>query len=218
MILLGVYSLLSVLLIFFSKNLDGLLVSWNYSWTFSKVIPYLLLIIFGFLIARKLKMFFLLPSKILRKILFWGVLVFPFAIGFIFNPIYQGDFSKEGTTFAKSESPRELTKYDLTVLSIPDCPYCHEAVGTINMIQARNPEMKIKFIVCSSEKRQLDPYKAKLHSAIKVVLAKDIKAISEINKGSFPSFITPQENEIYIWSNDSFGVRAKDFLENSIKN
>jgi hypothetical protein len=175
------------------------------------------LILLGFLLARKLKGFLVVPSKGLRKILFWVIVIIPFGIGFIFNPIYQGDFSNDGKMIVLDKKMREFKNFDLIVLTIPDCPFCHEAVGTINRIQVRNPEMKIKFIICSSDKNQIEPYKNKLNTDIKVVLAKNLDGILALNKGSFPSFIISKDKEVCVWSNDSFGVRAKDFLENSIK-
>ena len=51
-------------------------------------------------------------------------------------------------------------------------------------------------------------------NGIEVVAAKNDKAISNLAKGKFPTFVVASENKLRSWSNDGFGVLAIDEVEN----
>ncbi len=208
--------ILLILTLFFFKALENTLISWNFSWTISKVFPYLVLIILGFTLSRKIKKFFFIKIPFLRFILLLIIFLAPFGIGFILNPIYEGDFSKNGTSIPNEQSLSDFKAFDLVVITIPNCPFCHESVNAINLIQKRNPKLKIKYVVCAKESREIEPYKLKLNSSIQVSLCQNLDKMITISKGSFPCFVKINTNDIYTWSNDNFGVRAKDILESEI--
>jgi hypothetical protein len=208
------YLILATLNILFFKQIELFLLKVGLSWTFSKIFPYLFLLILGFLLAYLSKKIF----KI-KKLLFvlWLVnFIFPLIVGFILHPIYEGDFSKNGIT-PKFPKNLEFENYDLVVLTIPGCPFCHESVINSNFMLKRNPTLKIKYILCSSDAKEMEPYRAELDKKIPLVLAKDIQNMGKIAQGKFPSFILNKNNKpSYQWSNSEFGVRAKDLVENEI--
>jgi hypothetical protein len=211
-------SVLIALTIFFFKKIESSLLDWNFSWTLSKSTPYIALLIFGFLFMRFIKKFILIKIPVVNKVLMFVIFLIPFGIGFAFNPIYEGDFSKNGRTVVLNTNYSDLNGGDFIILSIPNCPFCHESISNLNLMQKRNSKMRIKFMVLSKERKELKPYRQKLDKEIKVSLVKDLDKMLELSAGKFPMFILKNEKELTLWSNNEFGVRAKDLLEKTVKN
>jgi hypothetical protein len=199
--------------IFFLKKIESFLLDWNFTWTLAKSIPYISLLIFGFLLMRLTKK--IIPFKIqaVNKIIMFVIFIIPFSIGFAINPIYEGDFSKNGRTIVLNSNYSDLKRSDFIVLSIPNCPFCHESISHINLIQKRNPKLRIKFIILSKEIKELKPYSEELNKEIKVSLVKDLDEMLEFSAGKFPTFLFKSEKKLWFWSNKEFGTRAKDFIE-----
>jgi hypothetical protein len=96
-ILLVIILLLSSLSILYSKPIELHLIQLNWSWTIAKLTPYLFYIVEGlmlfFIFKKTLKL-----SNYLKLIILVLAFVLPFLNRLYFNPIYEGDFSKQGTT------------------------------------------------------------------------------------------------------------------------
>jgi hypothetical protein len=216
----NIYLLLILLVItsgslIYSKAIELFLINQNFSWTFSKIIPYFLLVLEGILLGLIAKR--MLKSK---KIIKLGVqficIIFPFLTGFALNPIYQGDFSKNGSTNVVNAKNDKFKGYDLVVITITGCPFCHESTFYANKMLQRNPKLKIKYLVCNNNEAETKPYREKLDKKIAVELAQTPQQMAQTAGGSFPAFILIKENKaIQKWSNDQFGVRAKDLVESA---
>jgi hypothetical protein len=214
-IILPVVIITTLNIVFFNDYSNFLLES-NLSWTFSKAFPYITLLIFGIYLAywSKKNTKFSKSIGLLVQIL---LILTPFLVGFVLNPIYEGDFSKNGIE-PKFSKNKEFENYDLVVLTIPGCPFCHESVINSNFMLKRNPKLKIKYILCSSDAKEMEPYRIELDKKIPLVLAKNLQEMGKIAQGKFPSFVLLNKNNaIYQWSNDGFGVRAKDYVESIVK-
>lgn len=222
--LLIIYILIGSLTIILFGSLDQLLIQSNFSWTSAKIAPYLLLVIFGVLIARWFSKFLLYKIisnrlKFLRPIVFFAITAVPFTIGFALNPIYEGDFSKQGTEIKSPKSIDDFKKTDLAVITIPGCPYCYHSISKLKQLKARNPEMKIKFIVCASNSEDLKDYIAEGGNDIVVSKTKNTEILSKMAEGKFPTFVMVKNNQaVYSWSNDQFGCLALDQLESEFSN
>lgn len=214
----------STLVLYFFTSIEQWFINSNFSWTSSKIAPYLLLVIFGVLIARWFSKFFLYKIisnrlKFLRPILFLVITAIPFVIGFVLNPIYEGDFSKQGTEIQNQESINDFRKVDLAVITIPGCPYCYHSISKLKQLKARNPEMRIKFIVCTSNSEDLKDYIAEGGKEIIVSKTKNIETLSKMAEGKFPTFVMINNKKAkYSWSNDQFGCLALDQLESEFSN
>lgn len=220
--LLTIYLLISAFAIFLFTSIEQWLIQSNFSWTSAKLAPYLLLIILGFLLARWMRKFILFKIisnkiKFVRPIIFVLILAFPFSIGFALNPIYEGDFSKKGIEITADQSISDFKHFDLAVIAIPGCPYCYHCIAKLRQLKARNPEMRIKFIVCTTNNDELKDYKAEGGKDIEVRKAKNIENLQILAEGKFPCFVMIQKNKaVYRWSNDQFGCLAMDELEHSL--
>jgi hypothetical protein len=186
--------------------------NFGFSWTISKILPYVLFLIIGGLISfylfkrtsRKKKLFIATPLSIL-----------PFIVFFILFPIYEGDFSNSpyspDTKFIK-----ELSGADLVVIAIPGCPFCLESARKINLLKSRNPEIEIRFVVCTTRDEDLLVYRKAFHKSISVEKTIENDLFLEVARNGFPTFVSLQHGEIKkAWSNDAFGVRAIDEVESN---
>jgi hypothetical protein len=214
----------SVLTLFFFNSMGSALFESGFSWTFSKLLPYLLLLFSGIMMIIS-KLFsistikFLTPKlPILKFVLYIIYLCGPFAIGFAMNPIYEGDFAMNGTEIQEDVSLKEFKSSDLVVITIPGCPFCFESISDLKKLKARKPSMKINYIVCSKDKAALTIYKKEIDGAFKCSLASDAEKMMQIAEGTFPTFVLVKDKKaVSKWSNNQFGVRAKDLIESEIQ-
>lgn len=186
----------------------------GFSWTLSKALPYGLMLILGAVV------FFTFRRKIKRSWLKWLyslVLLIPLAIYFAVNPIYEGDFSNESRE-VKAERSFGLEKKELTVLAIPGCPFCAESIQDLNRIATRTGVDRINFVVFTSDPEMLKPYAKLAESQIEMRIEEEFSSYATMTQGRFPTFVYSDGPSLRIWSNDGFGVRAKDWLENELSN
>lgn len=81
----------------------------------------------------------------------------------------------------------------------------------------RNSNLRIRYIVCSSENKDLAVYKNEINGAFAIENANEPKKWAKFVNGRFPSFVYVNNAKVQIWSNDGFGVIAKDAIESSLK-
>jgi glutaredoxin len=144
------------------------------------------------------------------------LLLAPFGVYFAVNPIYQGDFSQNGKDLKIRNAKTTSIDNGLLVLTIPGCPYCFESVQSLKYLKSRNPELKIQFAVTGTDdKSYLEGYKKEVNGSFDVVLYEKARTLVSETGGQFPTFVMIKNGKaIYSWTNDEFGVRAKDKLEN----
>ena len=82
---------------------------------------------------------------------------------------------------------------------------------------ARNSKLRIRYIVCFSENKDLAVYKKEINGAFAIENTNDPKKWAKFVNGRFPSFVYVNNAKVKIWSNDGFGVIAKDAIESSLK-
>jgi hypothetical protein len=180
-------------------------------WTLTKTLPYILSIfggVFLFWIFSKLK------GKI--RIIRFFIWIVPFLIFFILNPIYQGDFSNVNRTINSKTLPFNALKNELIVITIPGCPFCFGSIESLKILKIRNPSLKINFIVCSSDSSSILEYKKEIGKSFPINYSSTPEKWANIAQGKFPSFLLVGKTQTKIWSNDGFGVRAKDEIESVI--
>ena len=201
------------------NSVELLLLDIGFSWTLSKAIPYVAMILLGLLCiyflakkTRRLNVFLKYGVKLI-------ILVIPFSLYFIKSPIYIGDFSNNSILIKKDSKAQEIEGSRLVVLSIPNCPHCYESIDRMLKLKERVPSMIIEYVVCSNDTTSISWYKGKGRDAISVRLAEDADAMAQIASGHFPAFVlVNNEKPLIKWSNDSFGVLAMDEVENFFQN
>lgn len=191
--------------------MENFFIDANFSWFLSKLLPYviyLLIGVFAYIFLTKL-------SKNKRaKLYLLPILVGPIAVYFYLVPIFEGDFSNQYRT--EEFKVKQINSQGFQVIAIPGCPYCLASLDVLNRMSNRTNGTEIVFKVLSSDSASLEPYTAAAGENIKVVLEPDFQELATLAQGTFPSFVLPKGKELYIWSNDAFGVGARDLVEETI--
>ncbi len=193
------------------NNLENLFLDIGLSWTIAKVLPYSLVLLIGVVLSLLL---FRKKNKRFKLLVGIPVSMIFFAAYFVYQPIYEGDFSNSSYK-PQTTNLSELKKDEFVVIAIPGCNYCLESIEKLNKLKVRNPDLKIRFLVLTSDDKDLKHYRKIALPSITVAKAKDMKRFLEISEGGFPTFLAIREGQIKkAWSNDSFGVLAMDEIEN----
>ncbi len=184
------------------------------SWTMSKAVPYVIMVFVGLLLILVVKRFLKSINKYLKWVLLLIIFAVPFGIYFILHPIYQGDFSNNVVQVEKIDEFNELEGEKLVVITIPGCKYCYEAVDDLLIMKSRLKNISIEYIVCSTDSSTVNWYKEKTGTQIDVRIAQNPESLMRLADYAFPTYILVDNNKpLKKWSNDSFGVFAKDEVE-----
>ena len=189
--------------------MEVLLNNIGFSFTLSKFIPYVLMILLGLLLV---KMIFkkIASLKLLFRILILSVLLLlPFCIYFAIHPIYEGDLSNEGREIKEVLNlPKDK---DLLIIVLADCPYCIESVKTTKILIDKEKKIKVEYVIVNGEKQDSIKFSRMLKGMATCSLIKNSLPIQQTIQGSFPSFILVVNNKPKkVWSNNTFSVRAWD--------
>jgi hypothetical protein len=206
-----ILALIACLVVLFPLRIELFLLKNNFSWVLSKLTPYLLFAIAGILLSVALYQRF--NNSTVKKVSCVLALFVPFAIGFSLNPIYEGDFSYTGTKL--KNTPVKINKnVDLLVITIPNCPFCYQSIGMLNLMKKRNPKLKIRYEVCTSDSMLTMNYR-EIAKVFDINLASDMHQSAQFASGKFPSFFLCKNGKaIERFSNNQFGAGAKDKIEN----
>ena len=188
-----------------------LLLDLGFSWQNSRLMPFVFILIGSLGIVwliRKQKF-----SKLWLKIcLKTGIVAIPLVLYFALYPVYRGDvwdLSRKLT--AKTTSSVSTTSLKIYVL--PNCPYCIETLEIMNLFHKRNPKIKIEYVIVSASGggkmvKTIPEY-------IKVIYEPNSRSIEKITQGSYPSFVMSKNKTLFIWDNNSFGLKSLDVIESA---
>ncbi len=179
-----------------------------YYWTFSKIIPYIVSIVGGIFLSYLLSKS---TSKI--RIIRFFIWLIPLVIYFIFNPVYEDDFSNNYREIHLKKELVSSNENQLIVITIPNCLFCFESIKTIKEIKKRVPTLNVKYIVCSKDSSSIDLYKKEIDGSFQISNCQNPKEWGGICQGKFPSYLLIANKSNRIWSNDNFGTFVKDEIE-----
>lgn len=189
--------------------MEAILNNFGFSFTLSKFVPYILMILLGLLLAK-----LFLKKTISLKLLFrfpilFVVLLVPFSVYFAFVPIYEGDFSNEGREIKQKLNLSE--DKNLLIIILADCPYCIESIKTSKTLFKKEKKLKIEYVIVNGEKQDSIKFSRMLKGVAACSLIKNSIPLQEVTQGSFPSFImTKNKKPKKVWNNNTFSVRAWD--------
>ena len=193
---------------------ENFLLDCGFSWTLSRLLPYIVFPLLGLLIWFFLRKHL---NSLGAKLLVFVILV-PgiFTMYFISTPIYEGDFANKAETVAMLP---ELKKKEqtLVVITIPGCPFCMESIERMRAFKERNPDIHIEYRVCSNDSNALTTYANETKGLFPVVLAENPDALAKTAGLRFPAFVLTDGKTARKWSNNDFGVAALDEVENAFE-
>lgn len=187
----------------------------GFSWTMSKIMPYLLMLLCGVLLCLLVRKF---SKRRWVRIGSFILIVVPVLAYIPFNPIYQGDFSNDYRTVEFKDNYIDLEYERFTVLAIPYCEFCEASLLEVEQIMARvDKEVEVDFIVCTANIEDLEFYTKNAPKGVNVKIVKNMKGMIDLAKARFPAFLYAEKGGgIHVWSNDQFGVKAKDWIETKL--
>lgn len=202
---------------FFMNQIDYFFLDFGLSWSLAKAIPYVISIVLGLLLfyfLKKVK----LKKKWLRVTIRFTSLLTPFIIYFSFFPIYEGDFTNQGTQ-PKSSILFPQSK-SLTVVVLPNCPYCYQSIIWMKKIKERNPHIRINYWVSARDTLPSNTAILKvLPKDFQVIKRHDTEKISKLVQGTYPCFILSEKGKaVKLWNNNQVGVSSMDEIENFFSN
>ncbi len=193
------------------KNIEYFLLDIGISWTFSKLIPYFIFVIFGGLVC-----YFLRNKKIkinwLNQLKNVVVVFIPVSIYFAFYPIYEGDIFNLGL---KTKSTIALnSEKTLSIVVLPDCPFCLETIPLVKKLKARNPKIKIEYIIASRPNEIPHGIADKIPRNCTFRLESNLQKLGQVTHGAFPTYIISKNKTIVrLWRSEHFGTKALDEIE-----
>lgn len=209
-IIFSIFLLATAYVVYQFQAITLWLIEHRYSWTMAKALPYVIVAVLGIFLAYLFAKSFKMKSTILKATLVTILFALPFAVTFALHPIYEGDFSSNGEEVANSTVSTD-SKYNLMVITIPDCPFCLESIDRLKMIKKQNPDASILFSVCTSDSAKLDLYREVIAGDFDIELAKNPEESVKLANGSFPTFFKIEKGQpVYKWGNDQFGAGAID--------
>lgn len=196
--------------------MENFFLNFGLGWIVSKIIPFVLMLALGIgLYFFTLRIF----KKRWIRISLLVLIVLPALIHLVFNPIYQGDFADDYRAQKITSRLNELQDGRLTILVLPGCPYCEEAIEEMIALKSRiGSEQEMDIIVCTAFKDDLKFYEDESEGNMNVKISKNTIALSELAEREFPVFVFKTEGKnSRIWSNFQFGAFAKDWVEEQYK-
>jgi hypothetical protein len=199
--------------IFLHKNLVERMVDANLSWTFAFLMPYLLTVVFIVFFAMGLSQL-IKVKRVYKKLIFIGVLLALFGVGFAVHPIYQGDLSNNAEEIPLYSND-DLLPTGLSMVALPGCQFCYGQIPTLKKLRARNPNMNMAILFVLPDSLSMDDYQTQLGESIDVISTQTPQLISELVGGKYPTYVylKPSDQKFYKWSMDGLGAVGLDFLE-----
>lgn len=196
--------------------MEEFFLSQGFSHLWSKAIPYLATICFGLLLARLVYTRFR-SNKKMAVVLGIFFAIVPFIAYFAVQPIYEGDFSRNGKTISIKNETTKKVQDGLLVLAIPGCPFCLESISHLKQMKKRRPHLKIEFgIIATLDSAAIEPYKKAIDDKFSASFVANETLFTNVTGSSFPTFVLIENGvAIQSWTNNEFGVRAKDWVENA---
>ena len=140
--------------------------------------------------------------------------VAPLVIGFAEHPIYEDMLWDLSSDMSTVKTTSDYVDADLVVIAIADCPYCKRAVTELKALHERNPDMRMRMVVCTADSTWLTPYQEGADESFEVVMASDMDVMATHADGHFPAYVLVREGRpVCRWTNNEWGPLAKDAVE-----
>jgi hypothetical protein len=198
------------------KSLEYFFLNAGLSWTSSRLIPYFLFLLLGFLIAYLLRNK-KLAIKWLNLLKNSFLILIPIGIYFALFPIYEGDVIDLGVK-VKTDLPFNQTK-TLSIVVLPDCPFCLETIAIAKVLMERNPKCTINYIIASKPNEIPHGIADKIPQKCSYRLESNILQLSQITHGAYPTYCLSEKGKLLrVWRSEHFGTKALDEIEYFFRN
>jgi hypothetical protein len=195
-------------------NVRGFLLGKGFSWTLSEWTYYILLVVLGFRLTWTLTCEVEWNARWKKYVVAVLTTVVPFVIGFAQHPIYEDMLWDLSADMSNMKATADYQNTDLVLIAIADCPYCKRAVTELKALHERNPDLRMRMVVCTADSVWLKPYEEEAAGVFDVVMATDMDVMATHADGHFPAYVLVRDGKpVCRWTNNEWGPRAKDTVE-----
>lgn len=202
-------------IIYFHSDITRFLVDLKLSFTFSKMLPYVLEL------SAIISIIFFVNTRLLKgrphntkRLSAVAIFLVAGGIAFAFNPIYEGDFDNTYQEIYFSGQNEDAIHKGLNLIAQPGCPYCYMRIAELNKMKELYPFLTVNVLVTNSDTLAFQDYKEFGHDDFTFdFFPSEVANVLQIHE--FPTlFYKPSKDakDIVKWSNNGFGSAAWDYV------
>ncbi len=216
MIRIALSVLTLAVLIIFHNSIISFGLSVRLSFTFSKILPYMLeFFAVTLIIFNVYRQYLMGTSLTIRRLVSILILFGGSGIAFAVNPIYEGDFSHQYREIALAGENAGTFKHGLTMIALPGCPFCYEKLEEMKRVSTIYPELPMFVLVINDDSLALESYREASDGMMQVDHFPKSTLLKSIIKDGYPNLIYKSKNEsstLINWSNSGFGSASWDYI------
>lgn len=207
------------LLIFFHNSIIAFGLNVRLSFTFSKILPYMLeFFAVCLIIFNVYRQYLANASLTMRRLVSIVILFGGSGIAFAVNPIYEGDFSHQYREITLAGENADTFQHGLTMIALPGCPFCFEKLEEMKMVNEIYPELPMFVLVINDDSLAMESYREASNSNIQVSLFPESTLLKSIIMGGYPNLIykdSDGSSKLINWNNSGFGSASWDYIMES---
>ncbi|RYM32876.1 hypothetical protein ERX46_12525 [Brumimicrobium glaciale] len=204
------------ILIFFHNSIISFGLNIRLSFTFSKILPYMLEFFAVCLIIFNVYRQYLMGTSLtIRRLVSILILFGGSGIAFAVNPIYEGDFSHQYREISLAGENADTFQHGLTMIALPGCPFCFEKLEEMKRVKAIYPTLPMYVLVINDDELAAESYREASEGMIEVALFPESTLLRTIIQDGYPNLMyKPGENgsQLINWSNSGFGSASWDYI------
>jgi len=204
------------ILIFFHEAIISLGLSFRLSFTFSKILPYMLEFFAVCLIIFQVYSQYLMGTSLTtRRLVSIFILFGGSGIAFAIHPIYEGDFSHEYREIMLAGENSETFQHGLTMIAMPGCSHCYARLEEMKQVSRIYPSLPMYVLVINEDVYALEEYRERSEGLFQVDLFPKSTLLKTIIQEGYPNLIYKANDgtsKLNNWSNNGFGSASWDFI------
>lgn len=213
-ILLSIVTLAA--LIFLHDSIIALGLKIGLSFTFSKILPYMLQFFAVCMIIFNVYRQYLEGASLsLRRLVSILILFGGSGIAFAFHPIYEGDFSHQYREIRLSGQNADIFQDGLTMIALPGCGFCYEKLEEMKQVKQIYPKLQMHILVINQDELAVEEYRERSEGLLDVALFPKGTLLRNIITDGYPNLIyksSGANNVLINWTNSGFGSASWDYV------
>jgi len=203
-------------LIFFHNSIISFGLTSGLSFTFSKILPYMLeFFAVCLIIFNVYRQYLTGTSLIVRRMVSILILFGGSGIAFAVNPIYEGDFSHQYREISLAGENADTFQHGLTMIALPGCPHCFAKLEEMKRVSKIYPSLPMYVLVINDDELAIEKYRKASEGLIQVDLFPKSTLLRKIIQGGYPNLMyksNGSSSQLINWSNSGFGSASWDYI------
>ena len=203
-------------LIFFHNSIISFGLNIRLSFTFSKILPYMLEFFTVCLIIFNVYRQYLMGTSLtIRRMVSILILFGGSGIAFSVNPIYEGDFSHQYREISLAGENADTFQHGLTMIALPGCPFCFQKLEEMKRVKSIYPKLSMLVLVINNDEIALEKYREASEGMIDVNLFPKSALLASIIQGGYPNLMYKSagaSSKLVNWNNSGFGSASWDYI------